>query len=126
MQLVSFHSTHCGLIPIARSLAYSPRRGRESLKRCRCAPRMLPRKDWSFAKLNFARVALYGSMRPLQRSSNSTCSADANVPVATIISLSRAEVGSSATPLLPKPFERFSKPLAFKLDQVVQSLDYTI
>jgi hypothetical protein len=40
--------------------------------------------------------------------------------------LSRAEVVSSVTPLLPKPFKRFSKPLAFKLDQVVQSLDYTI
>ena len=88
--------------------------------------RILPRKDWSFVKLNFARVASYGSMRPLPRCSNSIFSADANVPLATIISLSRAEVVSSATPLLPKPFERFSKPLAFKLDRVVQSLDYTI
>src|SRR6266699_6807953 len=65
MRLVSVHSTHCGRIPIARSLAYSPRRGLGSPKRCRCASRILPRKDWSFAKLNFARVASYGSMRPV-------------------------------------------------------------
>jgi hypothetical protein len=48
------------------------------------------------------------------------------VQVATIISLFRAEVVSSATPLLPKPFKRFSKPLAFELDRAAQSLDYTI
>jgi hypothetical protein len=37
MRLVWVHSTHCGRIPIARSLAYSPRRGLGSPKRCRCA-----------------------------------------------------------------------------------------
>ena len=92
----------------------------------RCASRILPRKDWSFAKRNFVRVALYRSMRPLRRRSNNIFSAGGNVPVATIISLSRVEVGSSDTPSPPKPFKRFSKQLAFKLDQVARNLDYTI
>src|SRR5208283_2650713 len=39
---------------------------------------------------------------------------------------SRAEVASSVTPSLPKPSKRFLRPRAFKLDQAVQSLDYTI
>src|ERR1700730_12062064 len=47
-------------------------------------------------------------------------------PVSTITSLSRAEVASSVTPSLPKPSKRFSRPRTFKVDQVVQSLDYTI
>src|ERR1700732_4153847 len=126
MRLFSVHSTHCGRIPIARSLAYSLRRGLGSPKRCRCASRILPRKDWSFAKLNFARVASYGSMRPLSQRYKIIFSVEVSSPVTTITSLSRAEVASSATPSLPKASKRFSKPRAFKLDQVVQNLDYTI
>src|SRR5208337_1245994 len=53
-------------------------------------------------------------------------SVEVSSPVSTITSLSRAEVASSVTPSLPKPSKRFSRPRAFKLDQVVQSLDYTI
>src|SRR5215469_3148158 len=126
MRLVSGHSTHCGRIPIARSLACSPRQGLGSPKRCRCAYRILPRKDWLFVKPNFARAASYGSMRPLSQRYKIIFSVEVISLAVTITSLCRAEVANSVTPSLPKPSERFSRLRAFQLNQVVQNLDYTI